>query len=911
MNKKLFGTLLLGSLLMGGTFVSCKDYDDDIDNLQEQINNLATKSDVETKLGQLQSALTAAQQKAEEALAAAKAADNSAEVKALSEKLDKIADAQAAVNEALEATKNEVSEQLAEFDEATKQMIADAQKKTEETIGKVADYVTSVEFVLSNNANPSQDFNLEFVTITEKNNVFGEGLPGAITFTKGTQVQRPSQTILVRVSPTNAELTADMISLVDSKGRNLNDLMDINVKRSDMLITRATNSSIWEITATLKNYDKDTFNAAADTKVNGVDKKILYAVQINNSLSVAESRYVTSTYDLALKTGTYTPQSELKYWIGGKKVTEVNNRFSTNSVSYTGNAAMPTEYKWINNTPQTTPIYQHTDPTQVNAETYTADNRDAQAVYALVQGQKLTIKLDQSTNMADVNAASAADIKALYVTLDSERARESEPSELNAWKGYTYTGLDKVVMGNEIEISVDAESAINDIIGFRVYAVNWDGTLVDPDGRAFYVKLGKEASAFEGLALVKTPISATDNAATSDKVTFAKQATAAKATFTAAKNDETGLKVTLAKADGTVIGAVTGDKTGTESANVTAWVTAFQTTDGLKDIKVTIEPTAALNQVIDDKTYTGTIKVYDGDGFLLYTVPVSYTKTLPQTTPNGFSVKTNQVVNGVYNCYLVPNTPSGATDGTMDMDQVFNWGEGTDAMYEITFAASKTVNNEVKDVVVTGNNALSVAKAFIDNTTAHATSVSYNYGQITSQKNDQGAYIDHVVSTGVQFNTVYNCVYNSQFSWAYATRAQLGGAYNTYVDPAHPEYGYAANPWNHELIYGTTSTVQVEEFIYGSTAIDSQYCGILKNLKASTYNQLTYKANSAKLITKANNQANEYFLVTVDGTGALVFTVDPDSSNPTADVECTLEMTYTDAYGHDVKVSVDVTVKKR
>ena len=90
MNKKLFGTLLLGSLLLGGTFVSCKDYDDDIENLQEQINNLATKSDVETKLGQLQSALTAAQQKAEEALAVAKAADNTAEVKAFSEKLDKI-----------------------------------------------------------------------------------------------------------------------------------------------------------------------------------------------------------------------------------------------------------------------------------------------------------------------------------------------------------------------------------------------------------------------------------------------------------------------------------------------------------------------------------------------------------------------------------------------------------------------------------------------------------------------------------------------------------------------------------------------------------------------------------------------------------------------------------------------------
>ena len=33
-----------------GTFVSCKDYDDDIDNLQEQINKLATKEDMTSQI---------------------------------------------------------------------------------------------------------------------------------------------------------------------------------------------------------------------------------------------------------------------------------------------------------------------------------------------------------------------------------------------------------------------------------------------------------------------------------------------------------------------------------------------------------------------------------------------------------------------------------------------------------------------------------------------------------------------------------------------------------------------------------------------------------------------------------------------------------------------------------------------
>ena len=48
MNKKFLSAILFGALMVSstGTFVSCKDYDDDIDNLQEQINKLATKEDM-------------------------------------------------------------------------------------------------------------------------------------------------------------------------------------------------------------------------------------------------------------------------------------------------------------------------------------------------------------------------------------------------------------------------------------------------------------------------------------------------------------------------------------------------------------------------------------------------------------------------------------------------------------------------------------------------------------------------------------------------------------------------------------------------------------------------------------------------------------------------------------------------
>ena len=44
MNKKFLSAVLFGALMASstGTFVSCKDYDDDIEDLQEQLNKKAS-----------------------------------------------------------------------------------------------------------------------------------------------------------------------------------------------------------------------------------------------------------------------------------------------------------------------------------------------------------------------------------------------------------------------------------------------------------------------------------------------------------------------------------------------------------------------------------------------------------------------------------------------------------------------------------------------------------------------------------------------------------------------------------------------------------------------------------------------------------------------------------------------------
>ena len=127
---------------------------------------------------------------------------------------------------------------------------------------------------------------------------------------------------------------------------------------------------------------------------------------------------------------------------------------------------------------------------------------------------KIPIKFDLTNN-----CGVPTPIRGFFVTLDNHFAIESQNSEINAWAQYIYKNVaaynydhhkkktvaadetDAVIdrkiylqPGNEGYIYIkDAANILNDeIVGFRVHAVNLDGTLVDPDGRAFYVKIGKK-----------------------------------------------------------------------------------------------------------------------------------------------------------------------------------------------------------------------------------------------------------------------------------------------------------------------------------------------------------------------------------------------------------------------------------
>lgn len=71
-----------------------------------------------------------------------------------------------------------------------------------------------------------------------------------------------------------------------------------------------------------------------------------------------------------------------------------------------------------------------------------------------------------------------------YVELDKKRALSSDDSEIRTWNLYepNIIGINEVyeVKSHGPEVTIGFKiNDINDVIGFRVYAVNSNGTLVD------------------------------------------------------------------------------------------------------------------------------------------------------------------------------------------------------------------------------------------------------------------------------------------------------------------------------------------------------------------------------------------------------------------------------------------------
>lgn len=613
MKRKLFSAILFGALLTASTsgLTSCKDYDDDISNLQSQIDKLATADQLSAKVSEMQAAISAAQSAAEAKAAAAqtvadaakaaaadaaaaaskaqgaaddaaKAAAAAAEVgKAAQAAVDKLA-AEAATKAELEAAKEAAAAAVKAIEEAhaadkaaIEKAIADGLDavkadiaKTNEELAKLAARLDAVDKKLAAlEAGEGQEEALKEIQaeveaisdvlksiigeytsmVTAVDLYVGGGVPGLvgalelntlrfvyvdqekdtkfpaaegvadeqIEFSSKNKNVMTTDKLLVRVSPTNAVLNAANISLLNSQGADLSDYVEVKAVKPyeeliidhdyDFMTRAAEGNGLWEVEFKVKDgVDAAKFADAVSVKEGLTTYSIKYAVAVQNTES-DETRRVVSAYDVKVLPEDYEPASnEIEVtnrddaWTS---ISEIRNRYHFNGKNKPGNIVAEnntvtgeaSELAWVNKPD----VAGGSEPTVQDA----SDSRNMNNGYSLIDveiGKSIDIVVGNYWN--PVNRTSDV-VKGFYVTLDSENAIESAPSEINAWESYSYTNVGvpgdskrpaKMFYGNEGSISIDSPAALGDIIGFRVYVVNLDGTLVDPDGRAFYVNVAKE-----------------------------------------------------------------------------------------------------------------------------------------------------------------------------------------------------------------------------------------------------------------------------------------------------------------------------------------------------------------------------------------------------------------------------------
>lgn len=338
-----------------------------------------------------------------------------------------------------------------------------------------------------------------------------------------------TDSLVVRVSPTNAELTPANISLINSQGKELNEFVDVqSVKPYKKLITGATRAAnategngLWTVTFKLKDgVDIQKFEEATISQ----NSYVQFAVAVKNTTSEAKEspRRVVSAYSVDVKGSSYEPANNSILVQGNddvwKDIRSIRNRFGNwydNNVEKFGAWSSETrehvsgvnELEWAGKTPYTAEeAANHTQLAKNNAEIRAWNNP-----LPVTVGKKINIALgamlgnNNTPYYYNTKTGRGYAVKGFYVTLDKDFAIESAPSELNAWAKYSYenvgvtnskgtiTKAAHMFYGNEGYITINSledTEVKGDIIGFRVYAVNFDGTLVDPDGRAFYVKVG-------------------------------------------------------------------------------------------------------------------------------------------------------------------------------------------------------------------------------------------------------------------------------------------------------------------------------------------------------------------------------------------------------------------------------------
>ncbi|MGM9698033.1 MAG: hypothetical protein ACI3Y0_05260, partial [Prevotella sp.] len=606
---------------------------------------------------------------------------------------------------------------------------------------------------------------------------------------------------------------------------------------------------------------------------------ITYAVSINNvggkdtlNTSLDDARRVVSQYDVKLDYKKAVAYDADYDWSNHNKYYTITNSDNSTTIvnhyvplTFTTQAGLRDlsdvnqrndndDYWWdatrtytdggvqkTSETPATSKIKYHaTDhPLDYNVNSYKDNGRTGKKTIVAKIGERINIEFGKSWQTP---------IKGFFVVLDGKNAETtSAPSEINAWNSYVYENVGKVdsdaklltINGvNQYSTFQEGNSgyivvkdlygeATGDEIGFRVYAVNLNGTLVDPDGIAFYVTVGQSAS---DINIGANTVTVVNNA-----------------TYTPAYNFDKGILAGIDQVDWTISlsrDQVVGSGNYTVEYHVNGankWLTwGASYTEGGNTITPTPDKYDGVRFKLTGPQYFQDNATFSVSGaakiaatsttteYTKFTMAGSLTKALPQTAP-GFTwnegqseeqivkttgydtnietalrlrgvtapLATNVSIKADLDNFAANNQKNGNLNYNDMFIQTKSGNPAINADGKFIFALANTkYNNDTKDYTdawstpAVGSSApyaynATIAASLVDCATSHALTCDYNYGKITSQKKD-GAFIDYKVSATTGYNIKYmswsykNANYLT-FTWAKGNNGQSGNNYKEWT----------------------------------------------------------------------------------------------------------------------------------
>ncbi|KAA6327785.1 hypothetical protein EZS27_023257, partial [termite gut metagenome] len=296
-------------------------------------------------------------------------------------------------------------------------------------------------------------------------------------FTTGKNIEGLTSSVLLQVFPANAELHDDLIYLVDGEGNDdINAYFNVKATPySGLAVTKAAGAIPTGLYTVTFELDDSAYAANSDAFAKLIKAK--FAIAVKNNVFGEADRYVLTDFGPKITyqdAKSYTPvyavlgDVKLAFTVDKQPVANLHNRYP--------NTSKP-EYVWTTDSKHS--------PT-ANADRVIAENdsRITKPSLNVEANKTFTVELDEVLK----------DAYAYYIGLDLQNATTSE--SLLWQKANAITGINTVYRitnadSRKATVKITDSALENQEIGFRLYVINKDGTLVDPDGRAFYIQYGK------------------------------------------------------------------------------------------------------------------------------------------------------------------------------------------------------------------------------------------------------------------------------------------------------------------------------------------------------------------------------------------------------------------------------------